>query len=83
MNVNVSTCVHIISDSLRKTIAENHIRYTPFDHEELARVACETMNARNCTLIEKLEEGTSYLLLLGLLCSFLNGLQGLTTRLFV
>jgi len=60
MNVNVSTCVHIISDSLRKTIAENHIRYTPFDHEELARVACETMNARNCTLIEKLEEGTSY-----------------------
>jgi hypothetical protein len=76
--------IHVISYSLKRTNnVENDIRYTPFDHEELAKVACETMNARNCTLIEKFEEGMSYLLIRGLLCSFVNGLQDLTTKLFV
>ena len=56
------------------SIAENDIRYTPFDHEELAKVACEAMNARNCTLIEKLEEGVSYLLILLRLLHSANGL---------
>ena len=83
MNANVSTlCTRYILQLKKDWIAENDIRYSPFNHEELAKVACETMNASNCTLIEKLEEGMSYLLLLGLLCSCVNGLQGLITKLF-
>ena len=56
--------------SLRREtdLQENDIRYTPFDHEELARVACETMNARKCTLVEKLEEGMSLSGLSPLIC---------------
>ncbi|KAI5116307.1 hypothetical protein M0805_009633 [Coniferiporia weirii] len=37
---------------------QNKIRYTSFDHEELARVACEAVGAQSCTLFEKLEEGS-------------------------
>lgn len=59
---------------------ENDIRYTPFDHEQLARVACEAMNAHRCTLIEKYEEGKSYCSRRPL-CAFIDDSQDLTTRL--
>jgi hypothetical protein len=41
------------------------------------------MGARTCTLMEKLEEGMPFLLILGPLCSLVDGLQDLTTKLFV
>jgi hypothetical protein len=53
MSLNVSTlCTRYILQLEKDWLAEDNVRYTPFDHEELARVACEAMNARNCTLIE-------------------------------
>lgn len=63
MNANVSilSTRYILQLENWPGIAQNDIRYTRFDHEELARVACEAMNARRCTLIEKLEEDMSYL----------------------
>ena len=40
-----------------KKFAENDIRYTRFDPNELVRVACEAVGATSCTLFTKLEEG--------------------------
>jgi hypothetical protein len=83
MNEDVSAfCTCYILQLEKDWIAENDIRYTPFDPEELARVACDVMNARNCTLIEKLEEGMSFFSRVGLPRWFLNPVQGLTTKLF-
>ena len=59
MNVSSEQVCHAMASNVLEFIAENKIRYTRFDPDELARVACEAMGAHSCTVITKLEEGIS------------------------